>query len=383
MHFVRQKFVTFISFFGLLISAPLHAADSIVPAAPGISASAYVLMDFNSGNLLVKKNTQNKVEPASLTKIMTTYVVFDELRRGSIKLEDQVKISEKAWRMGGSRMFIEVNSYVSVKELLHGVIIQSGNDASVALAEHVAGSEDAFANLMNKHAEVLGMKNTHFINSTGWPNKNHYTSANDLALLTRALIKNFPKFYSWFSTKSYKYNNINQPNRNRLLWIDDRVDGVKTGHTESAGFCLVASGKKKDMRLISVVVGTKSEKIRERASRKLLNYGFRFYESFLIYDAMKPMTTMRIYNGAEKELKLGVLKDLYVTAPRGTRKDIKADMKIENLIQAPASKGQTFGTVNITLNKNIIASRPLVALEEIPEGGLWRKLVDNIILLFE
>jgi len=227
------------------------------------------------------------------------------------------------------------------------------------------------------------MKNTHFINSTGWPNKNHYTSANDLALLTRALIKNFPKFYSWFSTKSYKYNNINQPNRNRLLWIDDRVDGVKTGHTESAGFCLVASGKKKDMRLISVVVGTKSEKIRERASRKLLNYGFRFYESFLIYDAMKPMTTMRIYNGAEKELKLGVLKDLYVTAPRGTRKDIKADMKIENLIQAPASKGQTFGTVNITLNKNIIASRPLVALEEIPEGGLWRKLVDNIILLFE
>ncbi len=361
----------------------LAATPTLIPAAPDVSANAYVLMDVNSGRMLVEEKSHDKIEPASMTKIMTAYVVFDELQRGSIKLEDQVKVSEKAWRMGGSRMFIEVNSFVSVKELLMGIIVQSGNDASVALAEHVAGSEEAFANLMNKHAEVLGMKQTHFTNSTGWPDKNHYTSAHDLALLTYALVRNFPEGYKLFSAKEYKYNNIKQPNRNRLLWIDDRVDGVKTGHTESAGYCLVASGKQDNMRLISVVAGTKSEKLRETASRKLLGYGFRFFESFILHDASKPMTTMRIYKGEEKELKLGVLQDLYITAPRGSRKNIKADIQVASLINAPAKKGQGFGKVNITLAGETLSTHELVALEDVPEGGLWRKLVDNIILMFE
>ena len=359
------------------------APHDLIPAAPAVKARAYVLMDANSGRVLVEKKSQDRIEPASMTKIMTTYVVFDELRRGSIKLEDQVKVSEKAWRKGGSKMFIEVNSYVTVKELLMGVIVQSGNDASIALAEHVAGSEEAFVNLMNKHAEVLGMTQTNFMNSTGWPDKKHYTSAHDLALLSRALIKNFPEQYKLFSVKHYKYNNIKQPNRNRLLWVDERVDGVKTGHTESAGYCLVASGQSKNMRLISVVAGTNSEKARETSSRKLLGYGFRFYETFLLHEAIKPMTTMRIYKGSDKQLKLGVLKDLYITAPRGARKNIKANIQVENLIYAPAKKGQAFGKVNVTLGEQTLANHDLVALEDVAEGGLWRKLVDNVILMFE
>ncbi len=358
-------------------------SPNLVPAAPQVKAHAYLLMDFNSQRIIVSKNADKRVEPASLTKLMTLYVTFYELSKNNIKLEDQVKISEKAWRMKGSRMFIEVNSWVSVSELLKGVAVQSGNDASVALAEHIAGSESAFADLMNQHAKNLGMLNTHFINSTGWPNKNHYTTAHDLAILTRALIHDFKDQYKLFKIKYYTYNGIKQPNRNRLLWTDDRVDGLKTGHTESAGYCLISSATQKNMRLISVVTGTNSESSREIASRKLLSYGFRFYETFLLNKAHEPLTKQRVWKGDKEELNLGLTDDLYITAPRGSRSKIKANMKLNAMITAPVLKGQKFGTVNVTLNGDTLASRPLVALTGIKEGSVFSKLIDSVILMFK
>ena len=358
-------------------------SPSLVPAAPQLKAHAYLLMDFDSQRIIVSKNAEQRIEPASLTKLMTVYVTLYELSKNNIKLEDQVKISEKAWRMKGSRMFIEVNSWVSVGELLKGVIIQSGNDASVALAEHIAGSESAFADLMNQHATNLGMTNTHFVNSTGWPNKNHYTTVADLAVLTRALIHDFKEHYQLFKIKYYTYNGIKQPNRNRLLWTDERVDGVKTGHTESAGFCLIASAKQKQMRLISVVTGTNSESARETASRKLLSYGFRFYETFRLNKAHEVLTTQRVWKGDKDEVNLGLTEDLYITAPRGSRSRIKANMKLDAMITAPVKKGQAFGTVNVTLADEVLASKPLVALNNVKEGGFFSKLTDNILLMFK
>ncbi len=355
---------------------------SLVPAPPTVKAHAYLLMDFNSGRMIVSKNAEKRVEPASLTKLMTVYVTLYELSKNNIKLEDQVKISEKAWRMKGSRMFIEVNSWVSVNELLHGVIIQSGNDASVALAEHIAGSESAFADLMNQHAANLGMDNTHFVNSTGWPNKNHYTTVKDLAVLTQALIRNFKEHYSLFKVKYYTYNGIKQPNRNRLLWTDNRVDGVKTGHTESAGYCLVSSAKQKNMRLISIVTGTNSENARETASRKLLSYGFRFYETYPLNKAHETLTTQRLWKGEKDEINLGLAEDLYITIPKGNRSKIRANMKLDSMITAPVTKGQKFGTVNVMLGEQVLATKPLVALNNIKEAGFFGKLIDNILLMF-
>ncbi len=362
---------------------PAQANPKLVPAVPEIPAKAYLLIDQHSGYILASKNRDERIEPASLTKLMTAYVVFYEIQSGSISLEDQVKISEKAWRMKGSRMFIEVNKHVSVEELLKGMIIQSGNDASVALAEHVGGSEEAFVTLMNKHAQSMGLQNTHFMNSTGWPNPDHYTSAHDLARIAMALIRDFPDYYPWYKIKEYTYNNIKQYNRNRLLWLDDRVDGLKTGHTESAGYCLIASAKQGDMRLISIVLGTPSENARASASRALLNYGFRFYETFVLHKAGEPLTSMRIWKGEVESLPLGLKDTLYITAPRGSRKQIKANMNIDSMIIAPAKKGQAFGAVNVMLGEEQLAQRPLVALEDVAEGGLWRKLVDNIVLLFK
>ncbi len=361
----------------------LQANPKLVPAVPNIQAKAYLLIDQQSGYILASKKKDERIEPASLTKLMTAYVVFYEIQSGSISLDDQVKISEKAWRMKGSRMFIEVNKHVSVEDLLKGMIIQSGNDASVALAEHVGGSENAFVTLMNKHAESMGLANTHFMNSTGWPNAEHYTTAHDLARIAMALIRDFPDYYPWYKTKEYTYNNIKQYNRNRLLWLDDRVDGIKTGHTESAGYCLITSAKQDEMRLISVVLGTPSENSRASASRALLNYGFRFYETFVLHKAYAPLTSMHIWKGESETLALGLEQTLYITAPRGSRKQIKANMNIDSMIVAPAAKGQTYGSVNVMLGKEQLAQLPLVALQDVPEGGLWRKLVDNIILMFK
>ena len=367
----------------LLTSSLALAAPTILPAPPSLAAKAWLLIDHNSGRVLVEHNSQLAVEPASLTKMMTTYAVLYAIRDGSVSAEDKVRVSEKAWRMKGSRMFIEVNSLVSVDELLRGMIIQSGNDASVALAEHVAGSEDAFVQLMNQHAATLGMTGTHFTNSTGWPDENHYTTPRDLAILSRALIRDFPDHYSWYRIKEYTYNNIRQFNRNRLLWLDDRVDGIKTGHTESAGYCLVASAQQNDMRLISVVLGTDSEKVRATASHKLLNYGFRFYETFLLHHAKEPLHNMRIWKGETETVPLGLQDDLYITIPRGQRKKVKANMTVETMLVAPAQKGQTYGSVNIMLGEEELSTQPLVALEDVPEGGLWRQTVDSIKLMFK
>jgi serine-type D-Ala-D-Ala carboxypeptidase (penicillin-binding protein 5/6) len=370
-------------FWLLLGSLQAGAAPVTVPTPPTLNASAWLLMDYQSGRVLAKHNSNERIEPASLTKMMTAYAVLHAIADGSISLQDEVRISEKAWKMKGSRMFIEVNKLVSVEDLLKGMIIQSGNDASVALAEHVAGSEDGFVQLMNQYAMALGMKGTHFTNSTGWPDDDHYTTAHDLAILSRALIEEFPEHYAWYKVKEYTYNSIRQFNRNRLLWLDDRVDGIKTGHTESAGYCLVTSAKEDEMRLISVVVGTKSDKARATASRKLLNYGFRFYETFLLHAANKPMKEMRIWKGAKEMLPLGTAEDLYITIPRGQRNKVKANMTIETTLIAPAQKGQPYGTVNVMLGDTEIASRPLIALESIPEGSLWRRLVDTIKLKFQ
>jgi D-alanyl-D-alanine carboxypeptidase (penicillin-binding protein 5/6) len=340
-------------------------------------------MDFHSGKILTESNQDERVEPASLTKLMTSYVVMSELKAGAIKMDDEVLISEKAWRMGGSRMFVEVNKRVPLKELILGMIVDSGNDATVALAEHTAGSEDSFVTLMNKYAEQLGMKHTHFANATGWPNPNHYTTASDLAILTRALIKDFPDHYDLYKIKQLTYNHIPQFNRNRLLWLDDRVDGVKTGHTDSAGYCLVASAQKDDMRLISVVLGTNSENARESESRKLLNYGFRFYETFKLHAALDPLTQMRVWKGEKQDVPLGLAKSLYITTPRGRRNMIKAQMTLDSTIVAPIIKGHEYGHVDVKLGEEVIAERPLIALEDVPEGGFWRRTVDNIKLLFQ
>ena len=367
----------------LLTSLASFAYADLIPAAPAINAKAYLLMDFHSGNVLTESNMNERIEPASLTKMMTSYVVMHELKSGGIKEDDQVLISEKAWRMSGSRMFVEVNKRVSLKDLLLGMIVQSGNDATVALAEHTAGSEDSFATLMNKYADQLGMKNTHFVNSTGWPHAEHYTTAADLAILTRALINDFPEHYDLYKIKKFTYNNIPQFNRNRLLWLDDRVDGVKTGHTESAGFCLVSSALQDDMRLISVVLGTSSENARESESRKLLNYGFRFFETFKLHAALDPLTDMRVWKGDKEKISLGLAKNLYITTPRGKRNKIKAQMTVDATIVAPIVKGHEYGHVAVKLGEDVIAQRPLIALEDVAEGGFWRRTIDNIKLLFQ
>jgi len=364
---------------------PLSIATAAMPTPnpPEIAARGFLLQDFNSGRVLAAKNTHEQMEPASLTKLMTAYIVFSELRSGNLQLSSEVLVSEKAWRMEGSRMFIEVNKRVSVEDLLKGMIIQSGNDASVALAEHIAGSEDAFASLMNHHAQKLGMTASHFVNSTGMPDQDHYTTVNDLALLTKALINDFPEYYKWYSVKEFTYNDIRQYNRNTLLWRDKSVDGVKTGHTDSAGFCLISSALQGEMRLISVVLGTRSKEARARESQKLLNYGFRFFETRKLYSAHTQLTTSRIWKGTNEQLALGLAEDLYITIPRGRYEKLDASMKIDAQIIAPTSKGKQHGIVDISLEGEAVAERPLIALQDVEEGGLFQQLTDEFSLLFE
>ena len=360
-----------------------QAAVELVPAAPKINAKAYLLMDHHSGRILAQKNIDKRIEPASLTKLMTTYVVLYELKSGGISLDDKVVISEKAWRMKGSRMFIEVNSKVSVKKLMMGMIVQSGNDATVALTEHTAGSEDSFVSLMNKHALNLGMVSTNFTNSTGWPNRNHYTTVRDLSILARATIKEFPKYYPWYSIKEFTYNNITQRNRNLLLWRDERVDGMKTGHTESAGYCLITSAKQKTMRLISIVAGSHSENGRARASRKLINYGFRFFETFLYHGADESVTETRVWKGTTDKLPLGLSEPLFITTPRGMKNKIKTAIKMnEETLTAPVTKGKRYGQLHIKLGKKTIAKRPLIAMQDVASGGMFSRTVDYFLLLF-
>lgn len=358
-------------------------AAVIVPAAPKINASSYLVMDFNSGDILVSKNPNKRVEPASLTKIMTVYVAAHELAAGTIHMDDKVHVSEKAWRMPGSRMFIEVNTDVTVSDLMHGIIVQSGNDASVALAEYIAGSEDAFTQIMNAYAKKLGMVNTHYANATGLPHENHYTTAMDLARLTRALIRQFPDEYKLHSIKKFTYNGITQPNRNGLLWRDEGVDGVKTGHTESAGYCLVASAKRDGMRLISVVMGTDSEEARISTTQTLLSYAFRFFETHKLYSANQVIQSGRIWKGDRETIGFGVNKDIYVTIPRGSYKQLDEKVQLQPTIIAPVNKGDVKGTLKVTLGGKQLVNKPLIALQSVAEGSLLDQLKDDVRLWFQ
>ena len=367
----------------LCFTALLQAATMPVPRAPDVGAKAYILVDYHSGRVLAEQNADARMEPASITKLMTAYVVFKELQQGSLKLDDLVTVSEKAWRMEGSRMFIEVGKKVSVEDLLQGMIVQSGNDATVALAEHIAGAEDTFAAYMNRYAQELGLTGTHFTNSTGMPDPEHYTTARDIATLAHALIAEFPDYYHWYSQKSFVYNDITQSNRNKLLWRDKSVDGLKTGHTQSAGYCLVTSAQRDNMRLISVVLGTKSEAARASASQALLNYGFRFFETHKLYDAGTRLTDTRVWKGERETIPLGVRDTLYVTIPRGRYKDLQANMKIQKRLLAPIQTGQRCGSIQLMLDGELIEEPDLVALEPDPEGGIWERVRDEALLYFE
>jgi D-alanyl-D-alanine carboxypeptidase (penicillin-binding protein 5/6) len=382
---LRHFFLWVIPLSALLIMGTVRANDDaiLMPSPPAVAGSSYVLADFNSHKIIVEKNAAKKLAPASLTKIMTAYVVFKEIKKGKLNLTDQVTISENAWKMPGSRMFIEVGSQVSIENLLKGLIIQSGNDASVALAEHISGNEANFVVLMNEEAKRLKLTNTHFENSMGLPTENHYTTAEDLVSLTRALIMDFPEYYAWESQKEFTYNNITQRNRNRLLWKDNSVDGVKTGHTDEAGYCMVASAKRDTMRLIAVIMGTKSESARARESQSLLNYGFRFYNTHRLYQAQQLLKKVRIWKGERKELKLGVAKDLYVTIAKRYYEDLKIETKIDAKIMAPVAQGEQYGTVTIRLKGEIVQVTALIALEDIAIGSIFQRLYDHLLQLIE
>lgn len=359
------------------------AASRPIPAAPALDASSYLLTDFHSGLELVARNADERVEPASITKIMTAYVVYRALADGSISPDDQVLVSKKAWQMGGSRMFIEVDTEVSVDELLKGLTIQSGNDAAIALAEHVAGSEDGMVALMNEQAERLGLGDSHFANVTGLPAEGHYMSARDITVLVKALIREFPDWYRLYSQKSFEYNDIKQDNRNRLLWLDKSVDGVKTGHTDSAGYCLVSSAERDGMRLISVVLGTKSDNARTSQSRTLINYGYRFYETRRIYTADEPLTKAKIWKGDQDTVQLGLERDMYVTFPRGQYNRLDAKLDRQRTIEAPIPAGASLGEVKVSLGDKVLTTQPLIATHGVEEGGFFRNIVDSILLWWE
>ncbi len=348
------------------------------PAAPSLGANSYILVDFNSGYVLVESNPDMPVEPASITKVMTSYVVFTELAGGNINLADTVTVSETAWRTGGSRMFIEPSMQPTIEQLIKGMVIQSGNDASVALAEHLAGTEEAFAGLMNHYATQLGMTNSHFTNSTGLPHEDHYTTARDVAILSAALIEDFPEFYRWYSEKEYSFNNIRQHNRNNLLWRDPAVDGLKTGHTEAAGYCLASSAKRDGMRLISVVLGSGSESSRVNESQSLLNYGFRFFETIQLYKAGQELAQGKVWKGEADQIKLGIKDELFVTIPRGRYEDLDAQVEMRPELIAPFAEGEEVGQISIRLEDSEITSRGLVALEAVPEAGFFGRTWDGM-----
>ncbi|MEI7038272.1 D-alanyl-D-alanine carboxypeptidase family protein [Fulvimonas yonginensis] len=361
--------------------------EAPVPPPPDVDGRSWVLMDYATGQILASKNPDERVEPASITKIMTDYVVSAEIANGKIHMEDPVTISEHAWRGGGagtdgSTSFLKLNSQVPLKDLLYGMIIQSGNDAAIALAEHTAGSEEAFANLMNAYAKQLGMTNTHFENASGYPIANHYTTARDIAILSRALIHDFPEDYAISKIKQFEWNGIKQGNRNTLLWRDPSVDGIKTGHTAAAGYCLAASAVQGDSRMIAIVMGASSEKARADSAMALLNYGFRFYETHKLYDAGKPLATPKLWKGEADTLPIGITQPLQVTVKRGSYDRLKATMDIPATLVAPFSKGQQVGTLRVTLDNQPVQTMPLVALNDAPQGGFFKRLWDSILLWF-
>jgi len=366
-----------------LLAPAVLAASLPIPKPPSTGATSYLVQDFRSGRIIADKASDEPVEPASITKLMAAYVIFNELGSGNISLSEMVTISEKAWRTGGSRMFVEVGKQVSVEDLLKGMIIQSGNDATVALAEYIAGSEETFAALMNQHGEKIGLTGSHFTNATGLPDPQHYMTARDIARVAERVIIDHPEYYKWYSEKKFTFNDITQYNRNKLLWRDDSVDGIKTGHTDSAGYCLVTSAERDGMRLISVVLGTKSENARSEASQSLLNYGFRFFETHLLYEAGSKLTTSRIWKGSTDILQLGIREPLYATVQRGKYESLDASMTIDTRIVAPVNQGQALGTVQIRLGDELVAEQPLIAMEDIAEGSFWQRIVDEALLYLD
>ena len=378
---ISRLFKPFLLLFIAIVAAPLQAA-TLVPAPPQIAARAYIVMDADTGKVILASREDERFPPASLTKMMTSYIVEDELTKGNISKTDLVPVSVKAWRSQGSRMFIQEGTQVLLSDLLKGIIIQSGNDASVAVAEYIAGSEAAFADLMNQHADLLGMSNSQFMNATGLPADDHYSSARDMAILARAIIKDFPEHYGIYSEKYFTYNKIRQPNRNKLLWRDNSVDGLKTGHTEAAGYCLVASAKRDGMRLISVVMGTTSEEARAQESQKLLAYAFRYFRTHQLYKEGERLQTTQVWGGKVDQVDLGPAADLAVTVARGKSDQLQATLDLDNVIEAPLSKGDVFGKVQVKLGDELVAEVPVVALQDVEEAGLLKRIWDKIALFF-
>lgn len=367
---------------GLQASSAALAQPPIMPPAPGVSASSFLLMDADTGKVIAGRNSHEPKPPASLTKVMTGFIAAAEIETGRVALNDEVVVSVNAWKTPGSRMFIQEGTAVTVEDLLHGMIVQSGNDASVALAEHIAGSESAFAEMMNQQAEVLGMVNSQFRNATGLPAEGHHSSAWDMALLTREYIRRFPENYALYAKKTFAYNDIEQPNRNRLLWRDRSVDGVKTGYTELAGYCLLASAVRGGMRLISVIMGADSDGTRVQESLELLSYGFRFYETKRLYQGGEPLKTAKVWYGESDAVELGVAAPVVVTLPRGHYDEVAVDMTVAKLLEAPFEAGAEFGELRVSLGGEELHRAPLVALASVAEAGPLSKLVDFLTLLF-
>ncbi len=382
---IMRLFLSFVVLCGLIVSASVSLAQPqpiIIPASPQISATAYLLIDANSGRVLAQKNADQRLPPASITKLMTSYVVSSEIERGSLTLQDKVSISVNAWKKGGSKMFVREGTHVAVEDLQKGMIIQSGNDATIALAEHIAGSEAAFVDVMNQQAALLGLDNTQYRNSTGWPDPEHYSTPRDIATLAQALINDFPESYKIYAEQYFSYNGINQPNRNKLLFRDKTVDGVKTGHTEEAGYCLVASSQKEGMRLISVVMGTRSDEVRAMESQKLLAYGFRYFHTHKLYEKGQQVSAARLWKGKQNQLALGVSDDIYLTVPRGSEKNLEAVASVDEVIEAPVTAGQELGVVVVSLRGEPLLDVPLVALSSAEPAGVLSRIVDAVSLFF-
>jgi len=368
-------------FLALLLSAALSVRAQ-APQPPSVAANAWVLMDTGSGQVIAASNPDQRVEPASLTKLMTAYLVFAAIRDGSIKRNQPVNVSERAWHAPGSRMFIEPRKPVTVEELIQGMVVQSGNDACIALAELVAGSEDVFAQLMNREAKRLGMKDTNFVNASGLPDPKHYSTARDLGLLAAAIIRDFPEDYHYYSIREFRYNNITQQNRNRLLWLDPNVDGVKTGYTENAGYCLIASAKRGPRRLLSVVLGASSESVRAQESLKLLNFGFQVYDTVKLYSKGQTISMLQVWKGSESRLKAGAGFDLAVTVPKGSADRVKAELVSQQPLLAPVSAGQRVGTLRVSLDNKPLREYPAIALETVGVAGLFGRAWDTMRLWF-
>jgi D-alanyl-D-alanine carboxypeptidase (penicillin-binding protein 5/6) len=366
----------------LALTGKVMSQSVLIPSPPQIAGSSYVLMDPKSGRIIMEENSHERLPPASLTKMMTAYIVERELDEGRISMSDMVPISVKAWKTEGSRTFIKEGTQVAVEDLLRGVVIQSGNDASVALAEFVAGSEGAFVDIMNQQAQLLGMKDTHFENATGLPSPDHFSTAYDLAILARAIINDYPENYPIYAEKHFTYNNIRQPNRNSLLWRDSSVDGLKTGHTEEAGYCLVASAKRNDTRFIAVVMGTSSTESRSQEVQKMLNYGFRYYESERLFRAGQELIEARIWGGQADQISIGMADDVYVTIPRGSRDSLESTVDLDSVIKAPIKVGDELGRVKVSYNGEVLVDQPVLALTDVPEGGFFKRIWDAIKLFF-